>query len=91
MTTTRPRVRDDLLVRELPDGCAALDLRSDVVVLLNPSAAYVMSMCDGTRTEPELVTALREAVPALDASAAARDVRAALEQLANAGVLRVER
>ena len=87
-STLRPAVRVDLLVRDLPDGCAVLDMSGNVVHLLNPAAAYIMSLCDGNRTERALTLALRQAVPTLEPEVAEHDVHTALEQLSSAGVLR---
>ncbi len=82
-----PRARTDLQLRDLPDGSAVLDLETEAVHLLNPAAAYVLSLCDGSRSVADLVAELRAAVPSLSEEAAKRDVGQALEDMARCNLL----
>lgn len=84
--TGRPRVRADVEVRALADGCAVLDLDSEAVHVFNASAAFLLSLCDGEHTASDLVAELRAAVPALDPETAAADVARALEDAARCGL-----
>ena len=73
--------RPGLQVRMLQDGCAVLDGDAEVVHVLNPSAAFVFLHCDGRHSRSEIASLLAEAVPALDAERAARDVDDGLRTL----------
>lgn len=77
----RPRLRHDLELRQLPDGVALLDLRTEAVHVLNPAAAFVLEALDGERTLHSLVAELLEAVPALDEQQARSDVERCLDEL----------
>lgn len=77
----RPRLRDDLELRHLPDGVALLDLRTEAVHVLNPAAAFVLEALDGERTLQSVVAELLEAVPELDEEQARADVERCLDEL----------
>jgi hypothetical protein len=83
----KPQARSDVEVQELPDGCAILDLVSEAVHVLNPSAGFVLALCDGTRTARDIERELASAVPTLAASAVSADVQAALALLSDKGLL----
>ncbi len=84
---SRPRAKSGLSLRPLADGCAIIDLDTEAVHILNSSAAYVLSLCDGTRTAPVIAAELREAVPTLSKSQARTDVNAALLLMSEKGLL----
>jgi hypothetical protein len=79
--------RSDVEVRDLPDGCAVLDLETEAVHVLNASAAFVLTLCDGTRTPAQLAVELRDAVPELSTQQASSDVETALVELGKVGLL----
>jgi hypothetical protein len=83
----RPLARAGVVTRDLPDGTAVLDLPREAIHVLNPAAAFLLSLCDGTRAPDDLAAALRAAVPALSPRQAERDVRRGLAELAAAGLL----
>src|SRR5688572_1187905 len=89
--SSHPKARVELKLRELPDGCAILDLEQDTVHLLNPSAGFILSLCDGTRTVKELVHELRSAVPSLSIAEASEAVARALSEFTTAGLLEESR
>ena len=82
-----PRLRDGLELRLLPDGVALLDLDTEAVHVLNPSAAFILEGLDGTRDRSSLALELAEAVPGLDPAQAALDVDECLTTLTQLGLL----
>lgn len=83
----RPRVREGLELRDLPDGCAVLDTSGDAIHMLNPAAAFILTMCDGSRSEADLALELRSAVKQLSPKQADRDVASALAELSTKGII----
>jgi PqqD family protein of HPr-rel-A system len=59
---------------------------SDEVHVLNSTAREIYLMCDGSRTEEQIASALAERYE-LDPETAGRDTRAALARLAQLGLL----
>ena len=51
---TRPLARHDLLTREVDGEFFLYDPVTDRLVLINHSAAVILELCDGTRTEDEI-------------------------------------
>lgn len=49
-----PRLRDDLVIRQIEDQFVVYDPVEDATALLNASAALVMELCDGTRTPDDI-------------------------------------
>lgn len=80
-------MRPGIEIRDLPDGLAVLDIESEAVHVLNPAAAFVLSMCDGTRSVAELAEELRGAVPDLSEEQALADVEAGLRVLRDTGLI----
>jgi hypothetical protein len=70
--------RDGVLVRSLGDEIVAVDTAADRVHALSPSAAFVFKQCDG-------LTSLEDAQ--LRSGLSADDFRAALDELAAAGLV----
>ncbi len=68
------------------DDLCVYDPATDVVHLLNGSAAAVWERCDGTRTEPELAADLAAAYAA-DPAVVAADVAVVLHRLRRDGLL----
>jgi PqqD family protein of HPr-rel-A system len=63
----RPKLRPDLVRRDLEDDLLLFDPRCGEVHLLNVTAAAVAEMCDGQTSVPEMA---RELVAALSVDAA---------------------
>jgi hypothetical protein len=60
MPATRPKSRDELAVVEIGDELVVYDPIVDRVHHLNPSAALVFGLCDGTATMKETAGELAE-------------------------------
>lgn len=73
-------------MHEVEDGLVVYHADTDRVHYLNPTAAVVLTLADGTRTEAELA-ALVQAAWELDAAPIA-DVQECVGQLRAEGVLR---
>lgn len=78
---SRPQLRDSLELQMLPDGCAILDSAGEAVHILNASAAYILFLCDGTRTSAEIAHELAGSIPELSVERAGVDVETALTEL----------
>jgi len=57
-------------------------LGPEAVILLNPEGAEVLELCDGSRTEAEIIEAMQRRHPEGDVAA---DVRAFLERVLRRG------
>ena len=86
MSDERPEPVDRLDVHEVDDGLVVYHADTDRVHYLNPTAAVVLTLADGTRTEDELAELVRAAWE-LDRAPLA-DVRECVTQLRAEGVLR---
>ena len=88
--SVNPRTRDDLVVRCVDEDFAVYDPVRDRLALLNPSAALVFDLCDGSNTLQDIVAEVIRAF-ALDASVEAGDlhaqIRESLLQLERQGML----
>jgi hypothetical protein len=82
----RPEPVEGLDVHEVDDGLVVYHADTDRVHYLNPTAAVVLTLADGTRTGEELA-AMVQAAWELDTPPLA-DVRECVEQLRTEGVLR---
>jgi hypothetical protein len=73
-------------IHEVESGLVVYDATTDRVHYLNATAAVVLSLCDGTRTETDVAELVRVAweldIPPVD------EVRACVAQLRDEGVLR---
>jgi hypothetical protein len=79
MTEHNPRRLESLEVNEAEDGLVIYDPAQDMVHHLNPSAAVIFDLCDGTRDPAEIARLLEEAYqlsapPLEDAIAGLRDL-----------------
>jgi len=85
----RPARRDGAATVPLDDNVALYDEVGQLMILLNPSAAAVWELCDGTRTLDEIGHALAEAHGATGADAAVigDDVRLTVHKLADLGLV----
>jgi hypothetical protein len=86
MSDAYPRRADRLEVNEADDGLVVYDPTHDKVHHLNPSAAIIFDLCDGTRDAEAIAEILGEAY---DLAAPPRDdASAGLEELANRRLIR---
>ena len=79
MTDHYPRRLESLEVNEAEDGLVIYDPAADMVHHLNPSAAGIFDLCDGSRDPEEIARILAEAYqlsapPLVDALAGLRDL-----------------
>jgi hypothetical protein len=85
MSAECPAAIDGLDIHEVEDGLVVYDARSDRVHYLNATAAVVLSLCDGTKTDEQLAGVVCSAWslddPPID------DVRSCLAQLRREGVV----
>jgi hypothetical protein len=75
-----PRSRKDVLVAQFLDSCVVVDPMTDQAHMLNASAAFVWSCCDGVTDEATIARDLAESAR-LPIESAVMDVRACLGQL----------
>lgn len=84
----RPRRRDGLSTRDLPDGTTAvLIVETAFLVLLNAPGAAVLDLADGTRTVDEIAAVFTAIFPDVAPDAVLTDVRALLARLRESGLL----
>jgi hypothetical protein len=82
----RPVQRDGASAVELDENLALYDGVGQLLILLNPSAATVWELCDGTRTVDDMIDVLTEAHPD-EARVIAGDVRQTIRKLAELGLV----
>lgn len=75
----RFRTTGDLEVTEVPDGYVIYDEPRERVHYLNPTAAVIYTVCDGTRTVDDIQALLRDAYD-LDTPVELDEVFASLEE-----------
>ena len=85
MTEARPTIDDDLDVNETDDGLIIYVPATDRVHHLNPAAAVVLQLCDGSRTRAEIADGVRE-VFSLETSPAS-ETEECLERLSREGLV----
>ena len=73
------RMRADVERNEVPDGYVIYDAIKGKVVFLNPTAAAVLELCDGTFTQSEIEQAIQQAFDL--AEPPSQDVAACLQSL----------
>lgn len=84
--TTRPKARDDLLVRNRPGDHAILDETSGHVHVLNPTAMAIWQACDGDTTVGEIAEAVSE-LAGLDLESALQMALETIESFNDSGLL----
>lgn len=57
------------------------------LLVLNPSAAAILRLCDGTRGEAEIARELAVAYPGVGEAAASEDVRRTVGELVDLGIV----
>ena len=86
MIDATPTLTPGLEVRDVGDEVLVYDRRHDKVHVLNRTAGFVLGLCDGSRSTPEIANAFRAAYGG-DAETVDRDVTAVLTTLANEQLL----
>jgi hypothetical protein len=86
---TRPRRKQSVRFELLDDGCALYRPGSEEVYLLNLTASYVWTGCDGTHSVGDLVRDMAGSLggDAPPRAALERDIRGAIGELAGADLL----
>jgi hypothetical protein len=85
MTPQRPTIAEDLDVNETDDGLIIYQESADRVHHLNPTAAVVFALCDGTRTASEIARLVAETFGLADSPEA--KTNACLEDLARENLI----
>ena len=82
----RPRVRPDLIFREIEGDFVLYDPVTDRTALLNASAAAILDLCDGSRTLDDITM---EIVRRFDAGkeSVGQEVEKVLRKVASRGLL----
>lgn len=75
-----PEQRSDLVFREIEGEFVVYSPSGDRSALLNPTAAMVLELCDGTRTPRQIAAEIMESVPVAE-EVVRPDVEAALAKL----------
>lgn len=83
---SRPRLRSDLIRRRVGADFAVYDPIADLTVLLNPSAAAILELCDGSRSAEAIAAAIADTYE-VDRGALGAQVRTALAELEQHGLL----
>ena len=81
-----PMPRDDVLFRELDDGCVLYDPENEKVHSLNLTAGFVWCLMDGTRSLTAIADEIRATCDA-EETAVLRDVVKTTERFARQGLL----
>jgi hypothetical protein len=79
MTPQRPTIAEDLDVNETDDGLIIYQESTDRVHHLNPTAAVVFELCDGTRSAQDIARLVAETFGLADSPEA--ETNACLEDL----------
>jgi PqqD family protein of HPr-rel-A system len=90
MTANRPKARDDLATLELDDELVVYDAETGGVHHLNPTAALVFGLCDGSATTTETAAEVAAAY-GLPFEEVEPQVRAVVQYLEDAWLLVQER
>jgi hypothetical protein len=84
----RPETREDVVFRRLGDEFAILDPDGQVIHVLNPTAAAVWVLCDGTQDLPAIAREVAAAFGTAADAALQADVAGAVSAFAERGLLR---
>lgn len=88
MISVRPRLVDNVTRSELTDNEVVVSLRGgERALILNAIGDAVLDLCDGSRTVEEIAAFLRANLTVPAGADVAADVRAVVEELAQAGVV----
>ena len=84
-----PRARGDLFYQDVSDGGVLFDPGKERMVVLNASAAFVWTCCDGTHTIPQIARELGESLgdQAPESGQLVKDVESSLRNFIRQGLL----
>lgn len=77
----KPRLRKDVLQREVEDELLLYDPKNGETLLLNATAASILDLCDGERDASAIADAIVSVLDSADADAVLADVQKTLEDL----------
>lgn len=83
---TKPRLRDDVSLVEYDQEAVAYDPISGFVHYLNPMAAIVLQLCDGTATVRDTITELADAQE-VERDVIAPQIRALVDDFRRVGIV----
>ena len=86
MIPDRPKLRDDLIFREIEEDFVVYDPVTDQTTLLNISAAAVLDLCDGARTLDDITTEIGRLFQS-EREAVGQEVERVLQGMASRGLL----
>jgi len=86
---TRPRLRPNLIVRQVEEDIVLYDPVTDQTALLNHSAAAILELCDGIRSTDEIVIEIA-ALYLTDPEPIAAQVDVTLAEFARHGLVDIE-
>jgi len=84
-----PRRRMDIVAREMQAEILLYDSKQDSTHLLNPTAAAIWEMCDGTRTPEEIAKEILQVLPA-DRKTVLADVKRIISEFSEEDLLQRE-
>ena len=84
-----PRVRQDVTVQQVGDEVLVLDLKSEQIHQLNPTAAWILSQCNGENSI-EYISGEFADYFSVDSDTAVRDVTGTIEKLNQAKVIELD-
>jgi len=84
-----PRARGDLFYQDVSDGGVLFDPGKERMVVLNASAAFVWTCCDGAHSIPQIARELGESLgdQAPEAGRLVEDVESSLRNFIRQGLL----
>ena len=84
-----PRARGDLFYQDVSDGGVLFDPGKERMVVLNASAAFVWTCCDGSHSIEQIARALADSLGdrAPDAGRLVEDVESSLRNFRSQGLL----
>ena len=85
-TTDRPRARDDIVFRQIDEDFVVYDPVKDTTTLLNPSAAVILGLCDGTLSLQHIEEELAR-IFSIEREVATRDVANVIRELRLNGLI----
>lgn len=85
----KPKLRSDLLTREVEDEFLVYEPEGGEVYLMNPMAAAILELCDGSRDAAAIAAEILDVLEA-DPQTVQADVERALEELSEKKLLEWE-
>lgn len=80
LTLSKPRISPSVLVLTIQGGYGVFDVRSKTMHRLNPTAALIVELADGTRTVDEIVETISQVIGRDKATRSTRWIARAVEQ-----------